>query len=180
MGVFNTESYLKALKAGRSFVSNGPMLEFEVDGRGPGGVVSVDGGAVNWVLGVHSALPFESVEIFVNGVVVETVDGNAEAGSKTYQGSVDVPVGGWITARVKGENSGWPALDSYLFAETGPVWFGGVGSTDPVVNKATAEELLKVLDVAEEGLKEGYGNAEIPGLLGWFGEARDKLAGFVD
>ena len=74
-----------------------------------------------------------------------------------------------------GENSGWPALDSYLFAETGPVWFGEVGSTDPAAARRSAQTLLMLLDTAEEDLKAGYGNAPIPNLLGHFGEARTRL-----
>ena len=67
-----------------------------------------------------------------------------------------ISVGGWVTLRVSGENIGWPALDSYLYAESSPVWFGEVGSTDPAVASAAAEKLLMLLDVAEVKLKAGY------------------------
>ena len=86
-----------------------------------------------------------------------------------------VPTGGWITARVVGENIGWPAMDSYLFAESSPVWFGSVGSTDPLVVKSAAKQLLEALDQAESDMKKGYGNAPIPNLLSHFEEARLQL-----
>ncbi len=88
---------------------------------------------------------------------------------------MQAPEGGWVTARVTGENSGWPALDSYLFAETGPVWFGEIGSTDPAAARQSAQTLLMLLDAAQERLKAGYGNAPIPNLLAHFGEARARL-----
>jgi TolB protein len=170
-----SESFLGALKKGRSFVSNGPLLEFEVQGKGPGEAVDASAGTVTWSANVHSALPFERLEIFVNGSVVDTKEGNAVSGSKTYQGSLQVPAGGWVTARVLGDNAGWPALDSYLFAESSPVWFGAVGSTDPVAASQSAQNLLMLLDVAEKNLKAGYGNAPIPNLLEHFGKARARL-----
>jgi len=174
-GALSTASYLQALKQGRSFVSNGPMLEFAVAGLEPGQVVKVPGDRVEWTLDVHSALPWEKVEIFVNGAVVQTLEGHPEAGSKTYRGSVEPPAGGWITARVTGANHGWPALDSYLFAETSPVWFGDVGSTAPAALRQSAQNLLMVLDVSEKLLHEGYGNAPIPRLQSQFDEARARL-----
>ena len=174
-GELTSESFLQAVKAGKTFNSNGPMLEFEVAGKGPGEVVDSGAGTVNWTANVHSALPWERLQIFVNGTVIETLEGSAEAGSKSYSGSLQVPEGGWVTARVLGENSGWPALDSYLYAESSPVWFGEIGSTDPAVAKQSALTLLMLLDVAEENLKAGYGNAPIPTLLEHFGKARATL-----
>jgi len=174
-GELTTASYLQALKAGRSFVSNGPMLEFTVAGAEPGQVVKDSRGSADWSLNVHSALPFDSVEIFVNGTVVQALEGNPEAGSKTYQGSIDIPAGGWITARVLGTNTGWPAMDSYLYAETSPVWFGQIGSTDPAALRQSAQDLLMVLEVAEKNLRAGYGNTPIPNLLAHFEQARARL-----
>ena len=126
-------------------------------------------------LSVYSALPFDKVEIFVNGRVAQTFKGKTAAGHRRYEGSVEVPSGGWVTTRVTGTNTGWPALDSYLFAESSPVWLETVGSTDSVAARQSAEKLLEALDVAEKNVREGYGNAPIPRLLGHFQKARDRL-----
>lgn len=174
-GEFNTGTYLQALKQGKSFVSNGPMLEFKANGKGPGEVIESSDGTVNWTVNVHSALPFDSLEIFLNGTIVQTFEGNPQAGSKIYQGSVEFPAGGWMTARVLGKNTGWPAMDSYLFAESSPVWFDKVGSIDPAAARRSAQNLLMVLEVAEKKLKAGYGNAPIPNLLEHFGKAKTRL-----
>ena len=178
-GEFNVGTYLQALKQGKSFVSNGPMLEFEANGKGPGEVIESSDGTLNWTVNVHSALPFDSLEIFVNGTIVQTFEGNPLAGSKNYQGSVEFPAGGWMTARVLGENTGWPAMDSYLFAESSPVWFDKVGSMDPAAARQSAQNLLMVLEVAEKNLKAGYGNAPIPNLLEHFGKAKTRLQSLV-
>jgi len=174
-GDLTTESYLQALKEGRSFVSNGPLLDFRVGGAGPGGVVPARDGSVDWSLDVHSALPLETVQIFVNGDVVGEFDGMSQPGSKRYEGSVKMPEGGWITARAVGENTGWPATDASLYAESSPVWFGEVGSTDPGAKKQAAENLLRALDASEQGLSEAYGLAPTPRLTQHFAEARSRL-----
>lgn len=171
-GQLTASSYLEALGSGRSFVTNGPLLDFRVAEAQPGGVI--EGGTVEWQLDAYSALPFERVDIFVNGEVVETLEGSG-AGHRAYDGSLEAPAGGWITARVTGANTGWPALDSTLFAETGPIWLGAVGSTDPRARRASAERLLEALDVARTALDAGYGDAEIPKLHRHFDAARARL-----
>jgi TolB protein len=175
VAALNADSYLRALKEGRSFVSNGPMVEFQVGGKEPGEAIQPTGSEASWTLSVHSPLPWESVQIFVNGTAVQTLDGSPQAGSKRYEGRVDVPAGGWITARVLGANTGWPAMDSYLFAESSPVWFGQVGSTDPAAAREAARNLSMVLDASEQKLREGYGEIPIPNLLDHFARARGRL-----
>lgn len=176
----NLESYLAALRAGRSFVTNGPLLDFTVGGRGPGEVVEGDRDTVAWSLNVTSALPVERVEIFVNGAVAHTVNVRSTSmettrGGSSFQSTLNVPVGGWVTARVTGENTGWPALDSFLYAETSPIWFGAVGSVDPSAARPSAARLLEALLAARMSLIDGYGDAEIPKLLAHFDAARLEL-----
>ncbi len=171
----NWSAYLAALKAGRSFVTNGPMIEFLVDDMGPGEVVGAGGRSVSWSLNLHSAGPAENVEIVVNGEVVWNGSGISESGSRRLSGTVDIPAGGWVAARVDGGAIGWPVMASDVFAHTGPVWIGSVGSVDAVTQRQAAADLMRVLDASETRLGEGYGDAETPKLLERFGEARERL-----
>jgi len=61
-------SWLAGIKAGTGFVTNGPMLELQVDGHGPGEVVDLHGGkrATARVI-ARSILPFTTLEIVANG-----------------------------------------------------------------------------------------------------------------
>lgn len=179
-GDINLDSYLEALKKGRSFVSTGPLLEFEVGGKEPGQVITERDKKVKWELNTHSALPFKKVEIFINGQVVWSKKGNDVPGSKTYKGTIILPVGGWVTARVHGGEVNWPSMNRYTFAETSPVWIGSVGSTEPTVIKQSAQDLLKALDVSEKRLRDGYGDTPIPNLLDHFERARRKLNGLIE
>jgi TolB protein len=169
------ERYLAALKAGRSFVTNGPLLRFAAGGAAPGSVVPASGGEVSWDLTVASAIPFERVEILVNGEVAWSSPGLPEAGAQTYRGTMKTPSGGWIAARVHGGVTRWPAMDSYPFAHTAPLWFGSIGSTDRAAAARAAADLLAALDVAERRVQQAYKEVPAPILLGRIAAARKKL-----
>src|SRR5687767_2783603 len=68
-GPFTYDGWIAGLRAGRTFVSNGPLLELSVNGKEPGqsfetaGTLQISAKAV-------SRLPFERLEIVCNGVVV--------------------------------------------------------------------------------------------------------------
>jgi TolB protein len=171
------ERYLEGLKAGRSFVTTGPLLRFTVADRSPGDAVqSAAGNELPWALEVATAVPFEQVEIVLNGEVIWKGEGPKKPGSATYRGSVRAPSGGWIAARVHGGTSVWPAMDSYPFAHTAPVWIGQAGSTEPAAAARAAKDLLAALDVAEDRIKRSYEGTETPELLGRIARAREKLA----
>ena len=175
-GQLTMERYLEGLKAGRSFVSNGPLLQFRVADKEPGDAVKASSGAdLPWELQVASALPFDRVELLVNGSVVWTGAGLKQPGAQTHRGTIKAPAGGWIAARVHGGTTEWPAMDSYPFAHTAPVWVGSGGSTDPAAAGQAAKELLAALDVAEGRIKQSYGAVETPVLLGRIAQAREKL-----
>lgn len=174
------ESYLKALKNGKSFVTNGPLIEFEVDKKIAGGVITSEKSKAKWLLNVHSALPYETVEIFVNGEVVWTKKGNSKPGSKTYSGFLKIPIGGWVTARVSGGAIDWPFMDSYPYAETSPIWINKIYSTNPIVKKQAAKSLLTLLQVSENRLKQGYGDSPIPKLEAHFNKAKEHLKTIIE
>lgn len=173
------ERYLDGLEAGRSFVTNGPLVRFTVDGVEPGGVIEPSPTTKSWSLTVASALPFERADVLVNGEVVWSEQGLTEPGTRTYRGSLKAPSGGWVAARVHGGQTSWPAMDSYPFAHTAALWFGSVGSTESAAARRAAMDLLAVLDVAESRVKEAYKDTPAPTILGRLEAARQKLAAFT-
>lgn len=169
----NWSTYMAALRNGRSFVTNGPFLDFTVDGAGPGRTVS--GGEVAWSLDVATATEVDRVEVLVNGEVAWSGEGLDGPGSRRFEGDLTLPEGGWVAARAVGGPARWPMMANYPFAHTAPVWIGSVGSSDPVARKAAAAELLAILGVARLRLVAGYGGTEIPNLVGRFDAARERL-----
>jgi TolB protein len=179
-GELTLATYLQALRAGRSFVTNGPLLRFVTQKARPGEVVAARAGRdLHWILTVASPIAVEKVEILVNGRVAWSADGLADPGQRIYRGHLQVPRAGWIAARVHGGAPQWPVMDSYPFAHTAPVWLDHVGSHDPTAAREAARELLRWLDTAKIALALGYHGAPIPKLQRRFAEARKRLEGFT-
>ena len=182
-------SYLEGLREGRSFVSTGPFLDFQVaPAPGAGGAAAagwmgpgdaVAPGSVRWRLDLRSPTPVDHLEIVVNGVVVHREDGLAAPGSTVREGTVELPSGGWVAARVHGGRPAWPIMAQYPFAHSSPIWIGRRGSVEPGAAARSAGELLEALRVAENRLHIGYQGYEIPRLQARYDEARARLEGFI-
>ena len=177
----NWPAYVAALSEGRSFVTNGPFLDFRAGGARPGEVVVAGRGAggepgtVQWTLDLATATSVDTVEILVNGQIVQSRSGIASPGQRSYSGEVTLPEGGWIAARASGGETRWPSVDTSPFAHTAPVWIGERGSTDPVARRTAAAELLDVLIASRARLRIGYSGASIPRLEARFDEAVVRL-----
>jgi hypothetical protein len=72
-GEFSYQSWIAALKAGRTFISNSPLLSFTVDNHEPGSVLQLKSGSRR-VVQIHasaeSQLPYDRLEILSNGRVI--------------------------------------------------------------------------------------------------------------
>lgn len=177
---FDPASYFTALKASRSFVTTGPLLEFRVGSAGPGQVVARGSGTQKFSVDVHSAVPIDSVQIVINGAVVAQLPAFTAPGSTHYTGTITLPIGGWVAARVSGPATrAWPGMSSYAYAHTSPVWIDRIGSTEPGARITAARDLLRALDVADQALAIGYTDADHPKLLAHYAAARRLLESWV-
>jgi TolB protein len=182
-GVFSPQSYMAGLQAGRSFVTTGPLINFQIQRTGrnvpparPGDVIPATRGRVRFTVTVHSALPLDSVNLVINGKTVSWLGRMPESGVFRGGGQFSVPVGGWVGIRVVGPRvTEWPSMASTVFAHTAPIWIARRGSTELVARRAAAADLLRALTNAEQRLVAGYGDAEIPLLRAHFALARARL-----
>ena len=69
---------------------------------------------------VTSIAPVETLEILVNGEVVQTVRATDPL-KVSFEGPVNVPAGGWVAARATGPKSKYLG-DDYAFAQTSAVY----------------------------------------------------------
>lgn len=134
-GAPNYDSWLAAVKAGRGFVTNGPIVEFDVAGSEPGDVVEFQGTkTVTARARVRSILPINTIDIVMNGRKVghKTVpllrqDPPADGiYSLEVEATVELTDSTWLAARV----SDHPDLLNRIlprglsvFAHTSPVYF---------------------------------------------------------
>ena len=118
-GEFTYDSWIAGLRAGRTFISNGPLLEFTVDGKGPGSVVQASE-RLRVKARAISRLPFDRLQIVHDGVVVaEQAAVNRREAS--LEREIPVEQGGWIAARI--ESSAKTHALTGVFAHTSPVYY---------------------------------------------------------
>ena len=133
--------------AGRSFISSGPMLEFEVDGKlAMGGSVSLDApGKLRVKASARSQFPMDRVELVRNGEVVESLEvKNADGvASAEFEGEIEIPESGWLALRAHG-----PAVPETVrepAAHSNPLWITVNGKPNRMA-KTDAEFFLKWID----------------------------------
>ena len=160
-------SWLAGLRAGSGFVTNGPILNFEVDGYKTGEVVTLDStGAISARATAQSVIPFGKLEIVCNGKVVETVYGPRKASEEgIYAAHVESTVGletsCWIAARVVQLQGGRQRIlprQLSVFAHTNPVYFHLHGAK--VREEPSIRYLQRYLQTSTRWLEEGSSFAD--------------------
>jgi len=141
--------WLAALKAGRTFVSNGPVLSFSIDGKMPGDEISLPAGPrrLTAKVSLRSIAPIEKLEIVSNGEVVATIP-TRDRGTNA-DAEVPLPIAGsaWFTLRAWSSHAEEPILDIYPFATTSPIYVTVNGR--PVRNSADARYFQKWIERVE-------------------------------
>lgn len=138
-------AFLEAVKRGRTFVTNAPLLAFSVDGREPGDELSLPSGrrlaARVWM---RSAVPVDHLEVIGNGAVVASVP--LATDRRSAETTVEVPVerSGWLVLRAWADRPRLPVLDLYPFASTSPIYVQ-VGA-EPVRSPEDAAFFVRWID----------------------------------
>jgi len=129
-GPVNIEGFLGALKSGRTFATNGPLLDLSLGGAGIGGELKFAGApeAIPFRAKMRSIVPVDQLEIVCNGRVVKTLAGkdtNAAVSSHDaadLSGTLVLKESGWCLLRASSEKAEYPVLDNYVYATTSPIY----------------------------------------------------------
>ncbi|WP_422929621.1 CehA/McbA family metallohydrolase [Singulisphaera sp. PoT] len=131
-GPLTMASWLEGLKNGRTFVTNGPITTLEVGRKGPGESHELAApGSVRVSATVESYVPFDTLEILVNGKVATTekVEGDPKPGARVTRFNIELPIerSSWIALRVRGADN--PLIfDGPVWAHTSPVYVKVAGA----------------------------------------------------
>jgi len=120
-GALTYAKWIEGLRAGRSFVSNGPLVMLAVEGKEVGGTVALNApAAVKVQATVLAQYPLDKIEVLYNGQVAAS-SASAKEGVKTERSwTIKVDRSGWIGMRVTGPH---PDLKgAAVFAVTSPVY----------------------------------------------------------
>jgi TolB protein len=143
-------SWLAALKAGRTFVSNGPLLGFTLNGRQIGDELVFPAGIHQVVARVtlRSNVPVERLEIVANGVVVAPIP--MVAGGTRADAVIPLPItrSGWFVVRAWSAGAKAPVLDLYPYATTSPIYVTVAGR--PVRSAESARWFVRWIERLEE------------------------------
>lgn len=150
-GDLGYDAWVEGQKKGRSFVTNGPMIEFTVNGWEPGDTIHLDDPARVRIRGrVLSQFPVEKFEIVRNGAVVA----EGMLGSDRLDGSIDreieVPRSGWMAIRAsRPPQNGW--MGRTISAHANPVYLEVKGH--PAEAERDAQFFLAWIDRLEADVK---------------------------
>lgn len=154
---FSYKAWIEAVRAGRTFVSAGPLLEFSVNGQEPGAAIDLPApGRVAVAARARSMFPFERLEIVINGVAVAGVEAVGKAPYEAkVEGNLDIAESGWMSARCWGK-SVWKAggKSDDCLAHTSPIYLNVAGAphtADAIKLAHLTDQLNQMLHWAEHG-----------------------------
>jgi hypothetical protein len=127
----NIELWFEALKKGRTFATNGPLIEFTMAGQRVGEELRFDvpQGGVPFTAKLRSIVPVDHLEVVCNGKVVRTLRLEGTRDSADGAGSLPMKESGWCVLRASSDGPEYPVLDKYVYATTSPVYVTVGGKT---------------------------------------------------
>jgi TolB protein len=167
-------AWVEAFRAGRTFVTNGPLLDFRINGQMPGDEIRLPagGGSVEMVGKFQSIAPVEKFEVVRNGQVLESVAVTDPLRGE-FRKTIPVTASGWYTLRAYGTKQARPVDDRFPFAETGAIYV--MAGDQPIRSRADAEYFMRWIDDITRQAEQhpGWRSAgEKKHVLGQFLEAR--------
>jgi len=146
-GTLTEANYLKAIRAGRTFATSGPMLILTANGMDSGSEIQYSTRRKEPILvkaEVRSIQPLDSLELVSNGKVIKKIDLKNLPPSPMFKES--------LIAELRPQRSGWLAAraiftspDGHMRqAHTSPVYIALDGK--PTASKADAEYMIRWID----------------------------------
>jgi hypothetical protein len=123
-GEIRPEEWMAALKAGRSFATNGPLLGFTLGGAEIGDELkfAAPEQGVEFSVRLRSIVAVDHLELVCNGRVVRSFVTQGSVDHGEFSGSVPLNESGWCLVRASTDAGRYPVLDTYVYATTSPVY----------------------------------------------------------
>jgi hypothetical protein len=120
-GKRDAASALQAIKGGRGFVSNAPLLGLKLGDGKPGDALPA-GGEQAFRVAMRSPVPVDHLELVQNGRVLKTFEFNGDRRRYDGEGRIALEQGGWILLRAWNDAADPQVLDLYPYATTNPIY----------------------------------------------------------
>ena len=142
---FTYEAWMQAVQRGETFVTNGPLLDFSVEGKPAGARLALPkaGGTldVTWQVATVT-VPVTQIELVVNGETRASAPLESHGGSGSFP--VKIEKSSWLALLVRGHYADQPAI---ITAHTSPVMVDVEGT-----QLLAAADALTILDQIEGAL----------------------------
>jgi Tol biopolymer transport system component len=121
--------WLAALKAGRSFATNGPLLGLEIGTAGIGDELTFAEPQrhVDFLVRLASIVPVDQLDLVCNGRLVQSFVKHGTLDHAQIRGSMPVTESGWCVLRAASDAAHHPVLDNYVYATTSPIYITVAG-----------------------------------------------------
>jgi TolB protein len=131
-GLLDEKTWLDALKKGRTFATNGPLLDFSLGEQQIGDELALPQPqkAVRFAAKLRSIVPVDHLDVVCNGRVAATLKLDAGRSSSDASGTIPVAESGWCLLRASSDAAEYPVLDNYVYATTSPIYIS-VGGKKP-------------------------------------------------
>lgn len=177
-GDTSPKALLAALKTGRTFASNGPLLGLELNGKHPGDVISLKSvGTLHFRIALRSPVAVQHLELVENGEVVKSFALTGDRRRFDAEGDLAVSKAGWLILRAWNDGADPEVLDIYPYATTSPVYLEMPGGPPP--DPADATYFVNWLDrvIADASARNDFRNAgERQAVLDYLAKARAHYA----
>lgn len=113
-----------ALRQGKGFATNAPLLGLRVDGKQPGEEVQLKAGQrrVSVEAAVRSIVPLSDIELIFNGRVIRRLSADSSGRLADFKGDLVLPASGWLLLRASNSAPQTLVQDLYPYGTTNPVW----------------------------------------------------------
>jgi hypothetical protein len=104
---FSYGAWIESVRAGRTFVTDGPLLSLTVNGQEPGSVLELpnEGQTVHVRAEAQGVTPFSRLEFVYSGTVVAASSTDSEHRTAALEADVTMDGSGWLAARCVSDGS---------------------------------------------------------------------------
>jgi hypothetical protein len=141
---FTYDEWKESIRRGQTFVTYGPLVEFQVDGKAAGSLIemSSNGGTVNITWEAASVtMPMTRVDLIVNGEVKESLSVSKWKGNGNW--SLKISKSTWVALLIRGQ---YPDKPEIIAAHTSPVMISVKNS--PMLAAADGLTILEQIEGA--------------------------------
>ena len=158
-GDLTYQKWIEGIRAGRTFVTTGPVLSFEAGGHQLGETVKMSTGKkVSLTARVHSRIPVEKIEIVHNGKVVALQENPEKEQRLEVRTEMSISGSSWVAARAHSLQQIPYQMDGIpIMAHTSPIYFRVGGQP-----RQSAEDAAFFIEWVDEALKWLEERANIP------------------